>query len=329
MKKLCLVPVEVERVSSFKFLGVHISEELSWHQNTSALVKKAQQCLYFLRSPKKSYLSPGILTSFYRCIIESILTNSITVWYGGSTVCELKALQRVKPAQRITGTQLPATEHLHHGRRLCRAHNIIKDSSHPSHKLFNLLPSRRRYRNLRTRTSRRCNLKEIGDCKVLAGDSVAIQHQMVGCRMVLEVMKKRMIVRTERRIRWWKLKEEDCGERFRKEVRQSLSGGEEVLDDWETTAEVIRETAGKVLGVTSGNRKEDKETWWWNKEVQERGEHGEQVEKSLESWRSVLERRGMKVSRSKTEYMCVNEREDSGVVWLQGEEVEKSGSSYV
>ncbi|KAI5109292.1 gastrula zinc finger protein XlCGF28.1-like, partial [Silurus meridionalis] len=145
---------EVERVSSFKFLGVHISEDLSWQQNTSALVKKAQQRLYFLRSLKKSHLSPGILTSFYRCIIESILTNSITVWYGGSTVCERKALQRVvKTAQRITGTQLPAIEHLHHSRCLRRAHSI-KDSSHPSHKLFNLLPSRRRYRNLRTRTSR-------------------------------------------------------------------------------------------------------------------------------------------------------------------------------
>ncbi|KAF7699676.1 hypothetical protein HF521_002634 [Silurus meridionalis] len=30
---------------------------------------------------------------------------------------------------------------------------------------------------------RRCNLKEIGDCKVLAGDSVARQHRMVVCRM--------------------------------------------------------------------------------------------------------------------------------------------------
>ncbi|KAF7705380.1 hypothetical protein C0J45_6915 [Silurus meridionalis] len=37
---------------------------------------------------------------------------------------------------------------------------------------------------------RRCNLKEIGDCKVLAGDSVA-RHWMVVCRMVLEVKKKR------------------------------------------------------------------------------------------------------------------------------------------
>ncbi|KAK3538962.1 hypothetical protein QTP86_023565 [Hemibagrus guttatus] len=39
-------------------------------------------------------------------------------------------------------------------------------------------------------------------------------------------------------------------------------------DDWETTAEMIRETGRKVLGVSSGRRKEDKETWWWNEEVQ-------------------------------------------------------------
>ncbi|KAI5099189.1 hypothetical protein C0J45_11328 [Silurus meridionalis] len=89
---------------------------------------------------------------------------------------------------------------------------------------------------------RRCNLKEIGDCKVLAGDSVARQHRMVVCRMVWEVKKKRRRVRTERRIRWWKLKEEDCSVRFREEVRQRLGGGEEVLDDWETTAGVMRDS---------------------------------------------------------------------------------------
>ncbi|KAK3522102.1 hypothetical protein QTP70_025265, partial [Hemibagrus guttatus] len=52
-------------------------------------------------------------------------------------------------------------------------------------------------------------------------------------------------------------------------------------------------------------------------------ESREQLEENLERWRFVLERRGMKVSRSKTEYMCVNEREGSGTVRLQGEEVKK------
>ncbi|MCJ8738182.1 hypothetical protein PDJAM_G00032480 [Pangasius djambal] len=52
-------------------------------------------------------------------------------------------------------------------------------------------------------------------------------------------------------------------------------------------------------------------------------ESREQVEEYLERWRFALERRGMKVSHSKTEYMCVNEMEGSGTVRLQGEEVKK------
>ncbi|XP_060718066.1 uncharacterized protein LOC132840435 [Tachysurus vachellii] len=52
-------------------------------------------------------------------------------------------------------------------------------------------------------------------------------------------------------------------------------------------------------------------------------ESREQVEENLERWRFALEKRGIKVSRSKTEYMCVNEREGSGTVRLQGEEVKK------
>ena len=31
---------------------------------------------------------------------------------------------------------------------------------------------------------------------------------------------------------------------------------------------MIKETGERVLGVSSG-RKSDKETWWWNEEVQE------------------------------------------------------------
>ncbi|KAK3515270.1 hypothetical protein QTP70_013450 [Hemibagrus guttatus] len=55
----------------------------------------------------------------------------------------------------------------------------------------------------------------------------------------------------------------------REEHRVTYKSGGSAADDWETTAEVIRETGRKVLGVSSGRRKEDKETWWWNEEVQD------------------------------------------------------------
>ncbi|MCJ8747587.1 hypothetical protein PDJAM_G00155240 [Pangasius djambal] len=267
---------------------------------------------------------------------------------------------------------------------------------------------------------RRGSLKEISDCKVVVGESVARQHRMVVCRMTLMVCKrKKSKIEIEKKTKWWKLKKEECCEEFRQKSRQALGGQVVLPDDWETTAEVIRVTGRKVLGVSSGRRKEDKETWWWNEGVQDSiqrkglakkkwdmdrtkeiiqeykerrvkrevskakqealtsctlgqteefkvevglhqgsalspflfamvmdqlseevrqespytmmfaddivicSESREQVEENLVRWRFALERRGMKVSRSKTVYMCVNEREGSGTVRLQGEEVKK------
>ncbi|KAK3525567.1 hypothetical protein QTP70_000462 [Hemibagrus guttatus] len=117
---------------------------------------------------------------------------------------------------------------------------------------------------------RRGNLKEISDCKVVVGESVARQHRMVVCRMTLMVCKKkRSKIEIEKITKWWKLKKEEYCEEFRQKLRQALGGQVVLPDDWETTAEVIRETGRKVLGVSSGRKKEDKETWWWNEEVQD------------------------------------------------------------
>ncbi|XP_065668184.1 uncharacterized protein LOC136088405 [Hydra vulgaris] len=52
-------------------------------------------------------------------------------------------------------------------------------------------------------------------------------------------------------------------------------------------------------------------------------ESREQVEVNLGRWRYALESRGMKVSKSKTEYMCLNERGDGGQVQLQGVDLVK------
>ena len=114
---------------------------------------------------------------------------------------------------------------------------------------------------------RRCNLKEITDCKVVVGESIARQHRMVVCRMTL-VVKKRRRTKAAQRTKWWKLKMEECCVVFRREVIQAVGGHEVLPDDWTTTANVIRVTGRRVLGVSTG-RKVDKETWWWNKKVQE------------------------------------------------------------
>ncbi len=145
----------VERVTSFKFLGVHITEDLTWSAHTDAVLKKAHQRLFFLRRLRKFGTSPSILRSFYTCTVESILTGCITAWFGNSTAGNRRALQRVvRTARHIVGGELPSLQDIYTRRCTRKARRIIKDSSHPSHRLLSLLPSGRRFRSIRSRTSR-------------------------------------------------------------------------------------------------------------------------------------------------------------------------------
>ncbi len=66
----------VERVSSFKYLGVNISEDLTWTAHIQTQVKKASQRLYHLQQLRKFRVSPAILKTFYSGAIESLLTLS-------------------------------------------------------------------------------------------------------------------------------------------------------------------------------------------------------------------------------------------------------------
>ena len=60
----------VEQVVSFKFLGVHITNKLTWSKHTKTVVKRAQQNLFPLRRLKRFGMGPQILKRFYSCTIE-------------------------------------------------------------------------------------------------------------------------------------------------------------------------------------------------------------------------------------------------------------------
>ncbi len=59
--------VAIERVSSFEYLGVNISEDLTWTAHIQTQVKKARQRLYHLRQLRKTVYSGAI---------ESVMTAS-------------------------------------------------------------------------------------------------------------------------------------------------------------------------------------------------------------------------------------------------------------
>ncbi|KAI5098349.1 gastrula zinc finger protein XlCGF28.1-like [Silurus meridionalis] len=137
-----LLEIKVERVSSFKYLGVYISNDLTWTLNTTELVKRAQQWLNFLRRLRKFGMSPKVLTNFYSCTFESVLTNCITMGYGSTAVTGCKRLQRVmKTAEKVTKTSLLSLQSIYYrkaaGELLSSLRNpptLSTDFSHSLHR---------------------------------------------------------------------------------------------------------------------------------------------------------------------------------------------------
>ena len=101
----------VEKVKSFKFLGVHNNDNLKGSIHTDSVVNKAQQRLF---NPRKFGLAPKTLNNFYRRTIESILLGCINARYANYTVRNHRALYRVvQSGQRITGDTLPAFQDIY------------------------------------------------------------------------------------------------------------------------------------------------------------------------------------------------------------------------
>ena len=146
---------------------------------------------------------------------------------------------------------------------------------------------------------RRRNLKEMCDCKVILNECVAKQHRMVVCKMILMVKKKKA-EKVKPKIRWWKLKETSCQEAFRQEVTRILGGKDGLPDEWDKTAEMLRKTAETVLGVTFGKRKGDRETWWWNEEVQKSIKEKKEAKKAWDKTRNENTKKIYKEKKSKT-----------------------------
>uniref|UniRef100_A0A671LVB9 RNA helicase n=1 Tax=Sinocyclocheilus anshuiensis TaxID=1608454 RepID=A0A671LVB9_9TELE len=108
-----------------------------------------------VRSDKKHIIldetfNIGFLKNEKRFNVAVTRAKSLLIMVGNPIILRTDATW----AQKVIGCPLPSMEELHSSRCLLKAQKILKDPSHPGHSLFELLPSGRRYRVLKTRTNR-------------------------------------------------------------------------------------------------------------------------------------------------------------------------------
>ena len=72
-----------------------------------------------------------------------------------------------------------------------------------------------------------------------------------------------------RKIKWFRLKDSELSRQFKARVLEEIVHEIEDVDEWRNrTAEMILRNGKEILEESSGKIFENKETWWFNQEVQ-------------------------------------------------------------
>lgn len=118
---------------------MYLPEDLTWPLNSTALVKKAQYRLYFLRSLKKHNLNMDLLVPLYHCSTEGVLIYCSLVSYSSGNMVDKKTLERFIKVAQVA--KLSTLEDTHGTGCLRRTSSIAGDPRPPCHHLFTLLPA--------------------------------------------------------------------------------------------------------------------------------------------------------------------------------------------
>jgi hypothetical protein len=75
----------IERVASFKLLGVAIANNLNWDEHITTICNKANKRLYYLKLLKRCSVSAEDLLHYYKSVIRPTIENVCPVWQSGLT----------------------------------------------------------------------------------------------------------------------------------------------------------------------------------------------------------------------------------------------------
>lgn len=114
---------------------------------------------------------------------------------------------------------------------------------------------------------RRRDFRFCSDCKVFPVEACASQHRLLAMDLSLAGPPMEGLRVVTPRILWRNLHGSKVAE-FKDMLEGCFRLEEDVDQMWTHMAESIRGVARRALGVSSGNVKDQRESWWWNDDVQ-------------------------------------------------------------
>ncbi|XP_051919971.1 uncharacterized protein LOC127599777 [Hippocampus zosterae] len=120
----------IERVTSYKYLGVLLNNKLDWSTNTDALIRKGQS-LFLLRKLRSFWVQGSLLKTFCNSVVASAIHYGI-VWSGSISARDRKRLDRlVRKASSVLGCSLDTLEEVGNRMMLTKLKAMMASPSQP------------------------------------------------------------------------------------------------------------------------------------------------------------------------------------------------------
>jgi len=94
--QVSLNDMTVDQVSTFKLLGVQISNDLKWTNHIDAVSAKIASRLYFLRQLKRAGATFSDLLSFYCTVIRPFAEYASPAWHSSLTAAQSDVLESLQ-----------------------------------------------------------------------------------------------------------------------------------------------------------------------------------------------------------------------------------------
>ncbi|TWW68206.1 hypothetical protein D4764_19G0000040 [Takifugu flavidus] len=127
-----ILGTDVDVVESYKYLGVHLNNNLDWSHNTDALVKKGNSRLFLHRRLRSFGVQGPLLRTFYDSVVGSAIFYGIVCWSSSITDRDRKRMDRlVRRASSVLGCPLDSVEVVGNGRMIAKLSSMLNNTSHP------------------------------------------------------------------------------------------------------------------------------------------------------------------------------------------------------
>ena len=124
--------MDIEMVTSYKYLGVHLNNKLDWSLNSAALYRKGQSRLQLLRRLRSFGVQGALLRTFYDSVVASAIFYGVACWGSSISTADRKRLDKLtKKAGSVLGCSLDSVEVVGERRMTAKLSAMMSNDSHP------------------------------------------------------------------------------------------------------------------------------------------------------------------------------------------------------